>query len=263
MKPLGIALGIALSVLFWFAPVEARADGAADAKAVIDKAIKAAGGADKLAKYPAIKRKGKGTFQVDTTLDPVEFTFESTLQGTDQVRLEYRPELATLMGRHVVVYNGDKGWGKEPDNDTTDLPQEGTAPFFKEHYRAVRLAELLTPLLSKDFKLAPLREIKVDKRTAVGVKISEKGHPDYDLYFDKETGLPIKGAFRLKLMKGDPLLQVPEIFHEFFFTGYKEVDGFQCLSKLSTRFNEKKWLDIEWIEIQPLEKVEKGTFDKP
>jgi hypothetical protein len=142
--------------------------------------------------------------------------------------------------------------------DTTELPEEGGFPFYKENYRAVRLAELLTPLLSKDCKLAPLGEINVDKRALVGVKTSEKGHPDHDLYFDKQTGVPIKGAFRMKERADGE-----EHLHEFFFSAYKEVGGFQCLLKLGSKHDEKKYLDIEWTETTPLEKVEKGTFDKP
>jgi hypothetical protein len=251
MRPWAIALGVVVSL-----SSTTRADDSTDAKAVIERAIKAAGGADKLAKYPAIKRKGKGTLQLDN--DSIPFTFESTLQGTDKVRLEFQIETATLMGANLLLYDGKKGWAIDSDKKITDLPEEGSFPFFKDDYRALRLAELLMPLLSKDYKLAPLGEIKVDKRAAVGVKASENGHPDYDLYFDKETGLPIKAAFRLK-----ETADGQEHLHEFYFSAYKEVGGLQRASKLRTQRDEKKHLDIEWTEITPLEKVEKGTFDKP
>ena len=252
MKILG---PIAAAGLWFLITATARADDAAEAKAIIEKAIKATGGLAKLAKYAAIKRKGKGTVHVDNS--DSEISYDSTVQGLDKVRLALEADVSGSAIKTVLVYNGDKGW-INGGGESSELPKEGLSLFLKEDYRNIRLAELLTPLLTKDYKLTPLGEIKIDDHPAIGVKISQKEHPDFDLFFDKTTGLPVKGQTRVKEMP-----DAPEVAREYFFAAYKEVDGLQCLTRLKVQRDGKRFLEVEWSEIKPLEKTDAGTFDKP
>jgi len=252
MKILAATTALVLCLLLGRA---ARADDASDAKTIIDKAIKAMGGAAKLAKYPAIQRKGKGTHHDDNA--DTDFTYTSILQGLDKVRLELEAAVSGSPFKAILVYNGDQGW-INGNGESNELPKEGVSVIPKEDYRDIRLAELLTPLLTTDYKLTPLGEIKVNDRPTIGVKISQKDHPDFDLFFDKESGLPVKGQTRVKEMPDGP-----EVAREYIFAGYKEVDGLQCFSKLKIQRDGKRFVEVEWSEIKPLEKVDAGTFDKP
>src|SRR5205807_2410640 len=55
----------------------------------------------------------------------------------------------------------------------------------------------LAPLLrDRQFTLAALPEAAVEGRPAVGVKASYPGQPDVSLWFDKETHLLVKTAYR-------------------------------------------------------------------
>lgn len=47
----------------------------------------------------------------------------------------------------------------------------------------------LAPLLDKDSTLAALPDVKVDDRACVGLRLSRRDRPDIDLYFDAETSL--------------------------------------------------------------------------
>ncbi|TMQ33295.1 MAG: hypothetical protein E6K70_13850, partial [Planctomycetota bacterium] len=62
----------------------ARADDAKDPQAILDKAIKALGGEEKLSKVKAASWKGKGTINFGG--NEMEFTSQTTAQGLDHVR---------------------------------------------------------------------------------------------------------------------------------------------------------------------------------
>src|SRR6516165_1807242 len=115
-----------------------RADDAADAKAVVEKAIKARGGADNLAKYKADVLKIKGAVHV-AGLD-IDFTGEISFQQPDKSRAVIE---GTVMGtnfKSTRVVNGDKGWIDDlqgaRDMSKDELAEE------REHQNANSIARL-------------------------------------------------------------------------------------------------------------------------
>src|SRR6476646_10072923 len=84
---IGVLLAIAL-VACAGRPV--RSADAADANAVIDKAVQALGGADKLGKAKAISWTVKGTITFQGNDNPV--TIRQTAQGLDHARQEFEGE---------------------------------------------------------------------------------------------------------------------------------------------------------------------------
>src|SRR5262249_44752465 len=83
-----------------------------DVKAILDKAIKALGGEDKLKKAEAYTEKTKGTINFGGNSN--EFASERTYQGLDR----YHTEFGGDQFRGVVVLDGDKGWRRFGDNKT-------------------------------------------------------------------------------------------------------------------------------------------------
>src|SRR5271165_2194385 len=81
-----------------------------DAKAILDKAIKAVGGEEKLAKAEAFSWKSKGT--VNFGGNESDSTEEVTAKGLDH----YRREFGNDQFHVEVVLAGDKGWRKFGDN---------------------------------------------------------------------------------------------------------------------------------------------------
>jgi len=51
---------------------------------------------------------------------------------------------------------------------------------------------MLAPLKDKAYTLAPIGEVKVEDRPALGLRVSRKGNRDINLYFDKKTYLRVK-----------------------------------------------------------------------
>ena len=99
--------------------VPARADDG-DAKSILDKAIKALGGEEKLSKAEAFSWKAKGTVNFNGNAN--ESTAEVTVKGLDHFRREFGSDQC----HSLVVLAGDKGWRKFGD-DLSDLESDRVA----------------------------------------------------------------------------------------------------------------------------------------
>ena len=243
-----LTFGFVLAVM-----VPARADDAADARALVEKAVKAHGGQDKLDKLPGLTVKFKGTFH--GMGEGIPMTGEVTTLGPDKQRVEIEVEAGGQKFPIVIVVAGDKGWSKIlkelKEFDKDELAEA------KEQAFAAWVATL-APLKDKQFKLATTGEIKVEDKPAVGVKVSSKGHRDVDLYFDKESGLLVKTESRVKDEGSGQ-----EVSEEGFASGYKEVQGVKHAMKFTVKRNGKLFMEGESTEVVLSEKLDVGTFAKP
>ena len=244
----------ALAVCVWVAwSGVGRADEQAEALKIVNAAIKATGGEAKLEKLKLVSMKGKGKVlegNQDGTL-----TIEGTAHGTDRFRLQLDMMVGDQSINFLIVFSGDKAWAKRDDR-VEDLPAEIVA-IVKAEMQALRMAQMLTPLKDKDLKLSPLGEMKIDERAALGIKIVKKDHPDVDLYFDKETHLPIKCELRIKEPNG---MEVTTAWH---FSNFKESADVKHPMKIALHREDKKMMEMEISEVKPEEKVDENTFAKP
>src|SRR6267142_4530872 len=159
-----------------------------DPRSVIEKAVKAEGGAEKLSKLGTSRAKARGTMELMG--QTIKVTMEAAVHMPDKMRNEMTLDVMGNKVTVIQVLNGGKGWISAAGT-TQDMPAQMLDEMKEEMY--VAEAEMLTPLLKdKAYTLASLPEIKVNGQAALGVKVSAKGHRDLSLYFDKETGLVIK-----------------------------------------------------------------------
>ena len=230
----------------------AGADDQAEAKALIDKAVKAAGGADKVGKLTAATWKGKGGFSDGNK--EIEFTHEGTVLGFDKARSEMEATINGMTMKFIIVLSGDKAW-VEVMGKMEDAP-EGVVPILRQDLYAIRLAQNPLALKDKEFTLKPVGEIKVGDRPALGVQVSHKDHKDLNLYFDKETGLPAKVEMLVREEDGK------DVNHELYFTEPKEFDGLKHFTKLLLNRDGKKTFEVEFTEVKAVEKVDENLFKK-
>src|SRR5947209_18566679 len=108
MKRFVAPLAAALLASLPSAPV--RADDAKDANAVLDKAVQALGGADKLGKLHAYQLRSKGKITFGGAESTV--TGQATVQGLDHTRVEFEGEFGGMKVHGVTVISGTKGWRK-------------------------------------------------------------------------------------------------------------------------------------------------------
>ncbi len=245
-----------LAVAACMFPAWAHADDAADARAVVDRAIQAMGGKDRLAPCRAVTWKGKGSVHLDAAT--ATFTDEISARGLGRYNWQLSAEVDGRSIGLAVVFNGEKGWLRPDNADEAQEFPKPIAPVFRADLRAVRLAQHLLPLTDKAYRLSPLGELKVGERPAVGVKVSHKDWPDLDLFFDKETGLPVRAEQRLK--EGP---DGPEVVHSLTFAAYKEAAGLKHFTRVAMRRDDKLTVETEATEVSFPEKLDDSAFEKP
>jgi hypothetical protein len=223
-------------------------------KALVDKAIKAMGGEEKLKKLDGMTLKGKGTFHVDNM--DVPFSFDGSSLALDRFRLDLEATVNGMQMKVLLVFQGAKGWAKVNER-VEEAPAEVCVALGKDTY-ALRLAQRLLPLKSNDTTLAPMGEIQVAGRAAIGVKATAKDRPEVNLYFDKETNLLARIDLQVQDMPGGG-----EVTHEFLFSEPKEMNGLKHFTKVILNRDGKKLMEIELSEVKGEDKLEASLFDKP
>jgi hypothetical protein len=238
-----LAAGLALA-----AAEPARAQN--DARAVIDNAIKAHGGADALNRFKASRLKARGTL----TLNGVEVTVTS--ESLWQLPDRYKNTLQfDVQGQHFVSTQAVVG-------DRVSVRINGADANFpdplKEELRQaayVQSLTQLTPLLSDGaFTLTPLGESRAAELTLVGVRVARQGRRDVDLFFDKRTGLLTK----IERTALDPKLN--EGRQATILTDYRLVDGVQLPSRSVVMRDGKRQLETVITEQKLLDRLDDRDF---
>ena len=220
-----------------------------DTKAILDKAIKALGGEAKLGKALAFSSKAKGTIRFGGNENP--FNSQLTVKGLDH----YRSEFGNDMFQGVVVLAGDKGWRKFGDN-LMEMDADAVANEKRNIYLQV-VPVTLVPLKGKGFKVESVGEEKVGDKPAVGLKATGPDGKDFNLYFDKESGLPVKLTAKVIGFMGEEFTQ------ETTFGDYKDFDGIKKATKVEVKRGGETFLEQEVTEFKALDKVPPETFAEP
>ncbi len=243
-KTLGSVLAGAL-VLAWTAA--AWSGEGEDARGVIARAIKAAGGEKNLAKHQSMTWNEKGTYYGMGKGLP--FESKLAIQMPDKFRMD-------ILGVFTVVYNGDKGWIVEGGETKAMSKQQHEAQ--QIDHRAGSIASLL-PLKDKAFKLTLLDEAKVDGKPAVGVKVTRTDYPEVKLYFDKKTHLLVKTQWQSRAAEQ----KFKEVTAEMHYSKYQEIEGAQVPTRVVLNRDGELFVEADISDLKTVNKHEPGTFDKP
>jgi hypothetical protein len=221
------------------------------ALAVVERAIKAHGGADALNKAQTAVRTSTGTmalFGKDLT-----FSDEMTWQLPDHFRLAIDVGTGQDRTHLTLVVNPDKGW-QATGGMVVDLGPDRLAELREEAY--VLWLTTLTPLQKSGFELTPLPDAQVGSRTAAVVQVANKGHADARLYFDKDSGLLIKVDRHAK----EAGLMVDK---EYLYSDHKDFDGVKLPAKLMELINGKRFTDLANVSYKFPRTVNDAVFGKP
>jgi hypothetical protein len=228
-------------------------------QSIIDRALKAGGGVAKISQFKAVS--GKAEMKVGETALQLRGVFA----GPTLFRLEMETKDE---GTFIIIGGGDTFWvkkGKEPfkecRGDSDDLHLDRAMRLFY----GLSLPDQLLALKSKGYKLTIVGDQAVNGVQAVALRVKHELHPDAMLYFDRETGLPVKsqltfprpteGIAALLARPGDDLLEI-------YFDNYKEINGVLHFSKLTIRTGGET-MEGELRELKLLKKIDAGTFKKP
>jgi hypothetical protein len=243
------AAGLCVLALFGAA---LRADDKAEATAVLDKAIEALGGREKLARFQSVTWKGKATIQAGG--QDIALVHEGAAQSGDRYRVEMEIQANGMTNKVLFVINGEKAWARA-NNQTTDLPKE-VAAFARDGLYVMRLVQLLPNLREKEYELSHLGEVKVGDSPAVGIQVARKGFRDVSLFFAKDTGLPVRSETRLTAPDNQ------EYTVAYLFADYKEFGGIRHFTRVTFKVNDQDYA-TELTEVQAPDTLEDGTFEKP
>jgi hypothetical protein len=224
-----------------------------DTDAILDKAIKALGGQDNLSKAKNLNWKSKGTITIMGADNP--FTTSATAQGLDHFRSEIEGEFGGNKFQALSVLAGDKGWRKFAGN-VAAMDKDAVANEKRTLYLNV-IPMTVLPLRGNGFKVSAAGEEKVGDKPAVVLKVIAPDGKDFKLYFDKQSGLPVKSVAKVIGLGGDEFTQ------ETYYSDYKDMGGIKKAAKVQSKRNGEKFLDATITEFRPLEKIDAKTFEEP
>lgn len=224
-----------------------------DAGAILDKGIKALGGADKLGAVKAVTWKAKGKIYLGGNENDV--TSQVTIQGLDRVRNEFEVDVGGNKIMGVTVVSGAKGWRKFADNNM-ELDEAAVANEKRNIY--LQMAPLtLVPLKGKGFKFEAAGQEQVGGKAALALKATGPDGKSFTIYFDKENGLPVKVAAKVIGFMGGEFAQ------ETTYGNYKEFGGIKKAMKIDSKRDGENFMALEITEFRVLDKVDAKMFAAP
>jgi hypothetical protein len=219
----------------------------AKARQIVEKAVKALGGADKISKFPSWTIKEKGTYYGMGQGLPYEGVYSFHLP--DRFAME-------IQGVFKLVVNGKQGWTKMGDT-TKEMTAEELDVQKSQLYHG--WVSSLLPLREKAYKLSEFGEDTINGRAVVGVNVSHEGRPTVTLLFDKEKNLLLKSTTTVKSAEHGN----KEVVEEAIYSEFKEVQGIPSPTKVLINRDGKKFVESEVTDFKPHEKLDDSVFAKP
>jgi len=225
-----------------------------DLRSVIDKAIKAQGGEEKINKHKAGTSKSKGTVLVQGM--NIDFTEEASFHLPNKVRSVQQLDIMGMPVKIMIGFDGAKAWLNVNGKDV-DMMLDKIADLMHEQ---IYLSEVtrLTTLKNKKFELSSLGEAKVQDKPAIGIRVANKDHKDINLFFDKETGLLVKFEHRTVDFNTQQ-----EVNEERIITEFQDKDGLKEPKKAIINRDGKKYIDVEVLEVKYQDDIDDTQFSKP
>lgn len=242
-----------LLALMLFVPI-ARADDAADAKAIVEKAIKATG-LKTDGKHNALTWKDKGTFSGGGL--KLNYTADWAFQGPDKYRFVLTGEFGDAKFTLTVVANGDKTWGS--DGEKVEEFTKEKAEYTKNQVYQMWVTSLVPLVTDKGFTLATAKGKDVGGKPTAAVKVTRDKKPAITLYFDKTSGLLVKCETMVK----DEFQAWKEVPDEVYLEDYKEKDGVKFFNKLRIVRDGKPFIESVLSDQKITDKLDPKLFEKP
>jgi hypothetical protein len=249
---------LSISALFLMVAVSgfgslARAEDDKEVDAILAKAINALGGEQKLSSMKAASVKGQGLISFGG--DDSKFTMQTTVQGLDQFRQDFEGDFMGTTIKGVTVLNGAKGWRKFADM-VMELDADGVANEKRSVYLSATASSIL-PLKGKGFKVESAPEEKVAGKPTAVLKITPADGKVFTMYFDKDSGLPVKQVAKVVGFDG------AEFTQETRLSNYKDFDGIKKATQVENLRDGEKFLSLTVTEFKVLDKADPKLFAEP
>jgi hypothetical protein len=244
---------LSLTALFLFSSA-AVSDDAADAKALVEKAIKATGQkpGDKVG---AMTWKDKGKFTAAEM--SMAYTGDFAYQGPDKYRFSVNADIEGMKLTFTAIANGAKAW-ESMSGMTQEMKDEKLEYFLDQTYQ-FHVTSLLPLVTEPGFKLATAGEKDVNGKKAALVTVTRDKKQPVTLYFDKESGLLVKAESKVK----DEFQKWKLVSDEVYYDDYKEIDGKKYFTKMKVVRDGKTMIESQITERKAADKLDAKLFEKP
>jgi hypothetical protein len=222
------------------------------ARALIERAVKAHGGKERLARVGADRVKFKGNLTIGPSAVP--FVGETTVQLPGR----YKSVVQLSAPRpHTVVHvlDGDRA-GITIDGRAQKVP-DAQREQLRQTLQLDRAMRLLPLLSDPSFRVSLLGEATFNGRPALGVRVVVPGQREVRLYFDRATALLVKTEHFLPGADGKVVRQ------EGHYSAYREAGGYLRPGKVTAFRDGIKVMEAELLEARTLEHVDAAEFKVP
>jgi outer membrane lipoprotein-sorting protein len=225
----------------------AALSGVEDGRALVQKAIAAAGGEAKLAPFQSATWSEKGTYY--GMGEGLPYTGTYAIKRPNQFRME-------IEGAFTIILNGNKGW-VQAGGSTMELKQD---QLDSQHtnQKAGWIATLL-PLKDKAFAIKKAGTDKVGDREALVVEVSRKDYPTVKLYFDKQNQLLIRSEYRVKAAD----LEFKEVVMDTIYSDFRDLQGARIPHKASVKRDGQRFVEAEFNDLKAVAAHDAKVFEKP
>lgn len=228
--------------------------GTSSPRALLDRAVKAQGGAETLARYRAATWKGQGVLHTGGA--PLAYRVAGARQGPDRLAVTVRTLDKDPVYRRALVLDRTRGWlkldGRRHPLSEDELAEE------KERAYASWVATL-APLTGDGFKLRAAGPATVARKPALGVTVRAKDHPDVTLYFDRGSYLLLKRVTTIRDARTGK-----EVKEEVLHDDYRPTKaGLKYPARVRVFRDGRLAADTEVSEYHPAEKLPDKTFARP
>jgi hypothetical protein len=241
----------AIVLIAWGSTGQAGSD--EQAVAVVDKALRAHGGEQKLAGIKGQAWKGKG--YIELLGNKQDYTADYIFAPPNRVRFDMHIEAFGKKVMLTVATDGKDAY-EQSGELLRDMEKTKRDEFLHTAY-VVHISQLY-PLKDKAFTLTSLGESKLGDEHVVGVKVARQGRRDVSLYFDKDSSLLVKTSTRVF-----DEFSKKEVTQDTLRSGYRDRDGLKVFDKMIIQRDAKTFIVEEFSDQRILEKVDPTIFAKP
>jgi hypothetical protein len=236
----------------------ANAQNKEDGAAIVEKAVKAHGGKEKIAQL----RIARVTWTLKGTLPGLpgggdsDLTIEETYQLPRQMKKVVKGTFGGMAGTLTWSLDGDTYWYREGNQE---VKVQKNVHDHEKILRVYQSLEQLPAMLGKEYELTALGESEIKGKKVLGVRArSEKLGSEVNLYFDKVDGL-----LRATRAKNIHPTTKKEILGESHFSDYKEVDGVQLFFSWVMSPDGQKTAEILVKDVRFFKKLDDSVFAPP
>jgi hypothetical protein len=239
--------------------IATAADDPQDVRALIDRALAAAGGPEKLAQPRAYSFKQEMTAKNKSTPDGVVTKTTYYFQPPNRYRREEESQRSGRPSKYIEVISGSRGWAKR------DGVSQPLAPDAIKHPVEVQQGfgyKFILLLRDPAFTPSALGESKINDHTVVGVKLVRpvgRGAEERRLFFDTHTNLVVMSELHAKLSVGG------ELASEQTWGDFKMIDGIAVPHRVLHMIRDKGGSTYERIysDFKFEEKLDPHLFEAP